>query len=104
MCCRRNTSARIPSVLARRRSAPGRSSSTNGSRASRCGSFAMTTTGVRSQLDSLLFRFVPDAQTQISLLTSGDADFVEGFPPELLHNVQGKPGVHVVRVNDLRKA
>ena len=60
--------------------------------------------GSKPKLDSLLFRFVPDAQTQISLLTSGDADFVEGFPPELLHNVQGKPGVHVVRVNDLRKA
>jgi peptide/nickel transport system substrate-binding protein len=60
--------------------------------------------GTKPKLDSLMFRFVPDPQTQISLLTSGDADFVESFPPELLPNVQGKPGVHVVRVNDLRKA
>jgi len=60
--------------------------------------------GTKPKLDSLVFRFVPDPQTQISLLTSGDADFVEGFPPELLGNVEGKPGVHAVRVNDLRKA
>jgi len=60
--------------------------------------------GTKAKLDGILFRFVPDAQTQISLLVSGEVDFVEGFPPELLPNVQGKPGVRVVRVNDLRKA
>jgi peptide/nickel transport system substrate-binding protein len=60
--------------------------------------------GTKPKLDSLVFRFVPDPQTQISLLTSGDADFVESFPPELLPNVAGRSGVHVVRVDDLRKA
>lgn len=60
--------------------------------------------GNKPKLDGLLFRFIPDPQTQLALLASGEVDFVEGFPADLLPSVEGKPGINVVRVNDLRKA
>jgi len=53
-------------------------------------------------LNRITFRILPDAQTRIAALRSGEVDFVIQIPENLFSNINAVPGINAIKTPTLR--
>ncbi len=56
----------------------------------------------KPQLDTVVFRYIPEASTRIAALQSGGVDLIDQVPVQLLPGLQGDPNIKVLTKPGLR--
>jgi len=59
--------------------------------------------GEKPQIETIIWRAVPEASTRINELKAGNADIITNVPPDLALSVDKAPGVHMAPVNGMRR-
>jgi peptide/nickel transport system substrate-binding protein len=59
--------------------------------------------GEKPDIQTIIWRAVPEAATRINELKAGNADIITNVPPDLALSVDKAPGVHMAPVNGMRR-
>jgi peptide/nickel transport system substrate-binding protein len=59
--------------------------------------------GEKPEIQTIIWRAVPEAATRINELKAGNADVITNVPPDLALSVDKAPGVHMAPVNGMRR-
>lgn len=55
--------------------------------------------GKVARVDAVEWRYLPDSATAVNALRTGEVDFLEAVPPDLVPLLQGRPGITVEVIN-----